>query len=198
MARKSKRASHRHRRSRRSRLTRGGVAPIHHSDGGWSSKMSLGQGGDYLKFHAGQHGGAGVSLQGADISVIGGEGLPSALRGAALLGGQDRALGAISGMSDQFGGRRRSRRKSHGRKRKSHGGKRKSHGGKRKSYGGKRKSHGRKRRHTRRRGGGHSMGYAPVGSPSMLLESPSQYIQGGLSNEWNGPEVDAARARAAL
>lgn len=194
MARKSKRASRRHRRShRRSHRSHGGVAPVQHVDAGWSSKMSLGQGGDYLKYHVGQHGGA--ALQGADLSVLGGEGLPSALRGAALMGQQDRALDAIRNMSDQLGGRRRSKR-SHRHKRKSHRNKRKSHGGKRKSHRNKRNK---RKRSTRRRGGAHHpMSYAPVTTPSMLLDSQSEYIKGGLSNEWMGPEVDAARARASL
>lgn len=198
MARKSKRVSH-SRRSRRShhvRRTLGGVAPLHHTDVGWSSKMSLGQGSDYLKYHVGQHGG--VQLQGADVSVIGAEGLPSALRSAALLGNQDRALDSIRGMSDQLGGRRHSKRakKSHARK----SGKSKLRGGKRKTQArksGKRKSHGRKR-HSRRRGGAHHISFAPITAQGMLLDSHSDYVKGGLSNEWNGPEIAAARARASL
>lgn len=193
MARKSKRASRRHRRSHRVRRAhRGGVAPVNHVDAGWSSLRSHGQGVDFLKFHAGQHGGA--QLQGADLSVLGGDSLPSGLRGAAMLNGQDNALSAIRNMSDQLGGRRRSKRskKSHGRKRKSHGRKRKSHGGKRKSHRRRRQSH---RRH---RGGAQHVGFAPFNAPTMLLESQHQYDAGGLSREWKGPEVAAAQARASM
>ena len=59
--RKSQRSQRKQRKSQR--RSRGGAAlsgaPLSFSlSGDWSSKMSQGQGGDYLKYHVGQHGGA--------------------------------------------------------------------------------------------------------------------------------------------
>jgi len=77
--------------------------------GNWSSKMSMGQGGDYLKYHVGQHGGY---LSGAPLSEISGSGLPAELRGPAHVAGLDSALRATAGMKDQTGGRRSRSKKS--------------------------------------------------------------------------------------
>ena len=77
--------------------------------GDWSSKMSMGHGGDYLKIHEGQHGGA---LAGAPLSEMGGA-LPSAMRGPAMLGGLDRAFNGIAGLKDQTGGKRRKHSRRH-------------------------------------------------------------------------------------
>ncbi len=179
-----------HRRNRRTRRSRGGVALSSHNDIGWSSKMSLAQGGDYFKYHEGQHGG-GAPLQGADLSSIGGEGLPSQLRSAAHLGGLDNAFREIQGLRDQAGGRRKSRkgRKSSRKSRK---------GGNRKSRkGGNRKSRNRKSRkggNRKRRGG--AMGYAPFPSAGSLLDSSLDYAKSGQNPHWNDVEVAMARARA--
>ena len=101
---------------------RGGMAPVGHSDIGWSSKYSLGQGVDFRDYHAGQHGGV---LQGAALSSMG-DALPSALRASAHLSGQDRALADIRSLSDQSGGKRkRSKNKSKNKSRRS----RRSRGG---------------------------------------------------------------------
>jgi len=179
-----------HRRSRRSRRSHGGVALASHNDIGWSSNRSLAQGGDYFKYHEGQHGG-GAPFQGADLSAIGGEGLPSQLRSSAHLGGLDNAFREIQGLRDQAGGKRKSRNRR-GRK----GGNRKSRksrkGGNRKSRkGGNRKNKNKSRR--RRRGG--AMGYAPFPSPGSLLGGVS-YAELGQNPQWRGVEVDMARARA--
>ncbi len=89
------------------RQTRGGAlvgAPLSDSlAGNWSSKMSMGQGGDYLKYHVGQHGGY---LSGAPLSEVSGSGLPAELRGPAHVAGLDSAIRATAGMKDQAGGRR--------------------------------------------------------------------------------------------
>jgi hypothetical protein len=71
--------------------------------GDWSSKMSMGQGGDFLKYHVGQHGGA---LAGAPMTAIG-ETLPQGLHAAAHIGSLDKAMADIAGLKDQAGGRRR-------------------------------------------------------------------------------------------
>ena len=63
-----------HSRNRRTRR-RGGSCAIDGSPvdenlaGSWSSRMSQGQGEDYLKYHEGQHGGA-CSAEGAPLSSI--------------------------------------------------------------------------------------------------------------------------------
>ena len=75
-SRKTHRRMHRKRSTRRrSTRRRGGAdalsgAPVnYHLSGDWSSRMSLGQGADYFKYHEGQHGG-GLGMGG---SLIGGD-----------------------------------------------------------------------------------------------------------------------------
>jgi hypothetical protein len=163
-----------------------------------TSRTSLGQGADFLKYHQGQHGG--YIANGAPMSAITASSLDGALRGPAHLGGLDKAFAAIAGLSDQQGGRRRrsKRAKKHAKRSK------KSKGGKRskKSKGGKRsKKHGkRSKKHTRRhkRGGSHELGFAPFPSKGMLL-SGAQYSQAGLNPEWkNAVEFDSAMQRSAM
>jgi hypothetical protein len=181
MAKKSRRSSSRkmkHTRKhkthrRRTHRRRGGMAPVsYHLSGSWPSRMSLGQGADYFKYHEGQHGG-GLSYGNFPEAVMS-RGLPESLRGPAHIGGIDKAIADVRGLSDApnsaatVGGRRRKHSKSH---RKSH---RKSHS--------KRHSRRHHRSHRRRRGG--SLGYAPFPSSGMLLSSPKQYAQAGLNPEW--------------
>ena len=191
MARKTHRRKYHHRRSH------GGVAPASHDDIGWSSKMSLGQGDDYLKYHVGQHGGA--ALQGADLSSLGSEGLPSSLRSSAMLGGLDKAFGEIQGLRDQSGGKRRRRRShrrrsQHHRRRSQHHRRRSQHHRRRSQH--RRHSQHRRRSHRRRRGG--ALAHAPFPSQGMLLGSSIDYARAGLNPHWNDVEADAARARAAM
>jgi len=194
MASRKSQRKHKSRRSRRhgrSRRSRGGAAlssaPLAYSlAGDWSSKMSAGQGGDYLKYHVGQHGGA---LAGAPLTAIDSSALPSALRGPAHIGGLDKAFSDVAGLRDQAGGKRRRtrRHKKHGKK--------SSKGGKRKS------SKSSKRRRTRRssrKSKGGAMGYAPFGSATMLLDSAG-YSKAGLTPQWSsGVEFDAAKQRQGL
>jgi hypothetical protein len=160
-----KHKSHRRRTHRkRSTRRRGGMAPVnYHLSGSWPSRMSLGQGADYFKYHTGQHGGV------APLSAIGST-LPPALRGPAHIGGIDQAYADIAGLKDgptdpivrpSTGGRRRRHKKSRKHSRKAH----------RKSY-----------RNKRRSGG--ALGYAPFPSQGMLLKSSEQYAQAGLNPEW--------------
>ena len=95
-------------------------APLSQSlSGDWSSKMSMGQGGDYLKYHVGQHGG----MAGAPLSAIDGSALPMSLRGAAHMGALDKSYTEIAGLKDQAGGRRsRKHSRKHSRKQKKRGG----------------------------------------------------------------------------
>jgi hypothetical protein len=178
MVRKSRRAhsrkmkhhsrKHKTHRRRSTHRRRGGMAPVnYHLSGSWPSRMSLGQGADYFKYHEGQHGGM------APLSAIG-ETLPGPLRGPAHIGGIDKAIADVRGLCDEpncgstqaakVGGRRRKHRKSHKR----------SHRNKRRTVH-RRKSH-------RRRGG--SLGYAPFPSSGMLLSSSKAYAQAGLNPEW--------------
>ena len=196
-----KHKSHRRRHSRKEGDAMLNGAPVSYSlANDWSSKMSMGQGGDYLKYHVGQHGGA---LAGAPLSEMGGA-LPSAMRGPAMLGGLDRAFNGIAGLKDQAGGKRRkhSRRKHSRRKhsrrrhsRRKHS-RRKNGGGScgKSLYGGSRRKNGgsRRKRSTRRSKGG-ALGYAPISSASMLLDSAA-YSKAGLNPD-SGVEFDAAAAR---
>ncbi len=106
---------HKARRTHVRRTLRGGsnlgasAAPLQYSlAGDWSSKMAQGQGGDYLKYHVGQHGG-----QRGGVAPVGDTGVMDAsLRGPAMLAGQDQAFAAIAGLKDQAGGKRSKRSKS--------------------------------------------------------------------------------------
>jgi hypothetical protein len=163
-----------HRRGKTHRRHRGGVAPVNYSlAGNWSSKMSLGQGGDYLKYHVGQHGGF---LPGAAFPrAVVDSSLPSNLRGPAHVGGIDKAIADVHGFKDpnQAGGRRK-HRKHHSRKHHS------------------RKHHS--RRHRKRRHGG-SLGYAPFPSKGMLLDSQLDYARAALNPNWRDVEVMDANIR---
>ena len=206
---KSQRRRRSQRSQRRSKKQGGAVlsgAPLAYSlSNDWSSKMSLGQGGDYLKYHVGQHGGA---LDGAPLSEIGGA-LPAAMRGPAHIGGLDSAFSQIAGMKDQAGGKRHKRSKHSTRRSKKHGRKAKKHGGKRSRRHSKKRS---TRRHSKKQGGrkrsqrsrkqrksqGGALGYAPFGGASMLLDSAG-YAKAGLTPQWSaGAEFDAAAARASM
>ena len=205
------RKSHRKHKSHRRRHSRkeGGAmlngAPVSYSlANDWSSKMSMGHGGDYLKIHQGQHGGA---LAGAPLSEMGGA-LPSAMRGPAMLGGLDRAFSGIAGLKDQAGGKRRKHsRRKHSRRRHS---RRKNGGGScgkslyggsrrksRKNGGSRRKSSkkngGSRRKRSTRRSKGGALGYAPVSAGAMLLDAGG-YAKAGLSPD-TGVEFAAAAAR---
>lgn len=188
MARKSRRSSSRkmkHTRKhkthrRRTHRRRGGMAPVnYHLSGSWPSRMSLGQGADYFKYHEGQHGG-GLSF-GKFPEAVMDPGLPAALRGPAHIGGIDKAIADVRGLCDPpncpgttpaapagatTGGRRRRHHKRHSKK---------HH---------KSRRHSRKHRKTHRRHRGGALGYAPFPSPGMLLSSPKAYAQAGLNPEW--------------
>lgn len=141
---------------RRTHRRRGGAegAPVnYHLSGSWPSKMSLGQGADYFKYHEGQHGG-GLSY-GAFPSAVLSTGLPQELRGPAHIGGIDKAIADVRGLSDApnssatVGGRRnRSRRNRSSRNRS-----RRNRSRRNKSCGGSR-NRSRRNRNRRNRTGG--------------------------------------------
>ena len=192
------RRGHRSSRSRRTHRRRGGSyalegAPVNYRlAGSWPSRMSLGQGTDYFKYHVGQHGGMGYdsNMGGAPLKAITNSELPQNLRMAAHINGIDKAIADVRPLKDpnQAGGRRRSKRrgsKRHGKKR----------GGKRKCWGMSKRRKSNKSRRTRRRGG--SMGYAPFPSSSMLLSTPREYAQAGLNPQWKTDVAfDLAKVRA--
>jgi hypothetical protein len=159
--------------SRRKRCWTGGanqlVFPAGVNDTSMSapSRLSLAQGGDYESLHAGQHGGAAISL--ANSAPPGYTGmLDDSLRMTARIGVLDQSMSAIKGMSDQSGGRRRRR------------GKKTSRRGKK----GSRRSGRSSRR--KQRGGAFSMAHVgDVAAPGMLL-SPQQEAQAlrGMNPEW--------------
>lgn len=96
-------------RSQKRHTRKRGGAPLDYSlAGDWSSKMSMGQGGDYMKYHQGQHGG---NLSGAPLSELG-QTLPMGLRGPAHISGLDGAFQQIAGLKDQAGGKRRKQRRT--------------------------------------------------------------------------------------
>ena len=176
----SKRSSKRsHRHSRRHRATRrrrmnGGQAPLTYSlAGDWASKMSQAQGGDFFKYHAGQHGGA------APVSSIGMPMLSAGMAGPAMMSGLDAAIRETAGMRDpspadampalpnqKVGGKRKGRKAS-------------------------RKASRKGRKGSKRRGG--ALGFAPVSAPGMLL-SNAAYSQAGLNPDYVGAATEYAMA----
>ena len=209
------RRGYRSRRNQRTRRSRGGMyaldgAPVkYHLAGSWPSRMSLGQGTDYFKYHVGQHGGRNrrhrggmgydSNMGGAPMSAITNSTLPQNLRMAAHIDGIDKAIADVRPLKDpnQMGGRRGSKRRGGASKRRSGASKRR---GSRKCWGmsrrkGNRKSGRKSRRSTRRRGG--SMGYAPFPNKGMLLDSPREYAQAGLNPQWKTDVAfDLAKVRA--
>ena len=174
------------RRVSRRRMTRrrmnGGVAPLTYSlSGDWASKMSMAQGGDFFKYHAGQHGGA------APVSNIGMSMLASGMEGPAMMSGLNRALAETAGMSDlpNQGGAPMAPQKVGGRRRK----------GKSSRRGKASRKANRKtnRRNNKRRGG--ALGFAPISAPGMLL-SAGEYSQAGLNPGYRGAAVEYAVADA--
>lgn len=186
----SRRASSRNKRAHSRRQTqrkRGGAdaldgASVKYSlAGSWPSRMSLGQGQDYFKYHVGQHGGASYDYNhgGAPLRAISHSSLPDGLRDAAHVNGLDRAIEYSRQFKDpnQAGGRRRRTRRKGGKRGKKNGKKNgKKHG---KSH---RKSHNRSRRTHRKRGG--DLGYSPFPGKGMLLDSSTAYAQAGLNPQW--------------
>lgn len=139
------------------------------------SKLNHAQGQEYESLHAGQHGGAAVSLASAAPPGYTGM-LDDSLRATARIGVLDESMQAIQGMSDQSGGGPRRRVSRRG-----------SRSGKRS---GSRSSKRRGSRSTRKRkmrgGSGFTLANAQdVGAPGMLL-SPSQQAQAlqGMNPEW--------------
>jgi hypothetical protein len=181
-AHRSKRASHSRRAHKRHTRRRGGAyaiqgAPVGYAlAGDWSSQRSMGQGGDYLKYHAGQHGGA---LAGAPVSMIAGSVLPAHLQGSAHVAGSFAALQEVAHLRDQAGGKRSKRSK-------------RSRGGKRS----KRSRGGKRSKRSKRSRGGALMG-APFNGPSMLLRGGEE-AAAGLNPHWRSVEVSAAQARQGL
>ncbi len=190
-SRKTKRTVRRTQR-RRTHRRRGGEqairgAPVNYSlAGNWSSRMSLGQGDDFFKYHEGQHGGEAPFPGGVTNSM-----LPAALRGPAHLDGIDKAIADVRPLRDdnQMGGRRRRRRST--KSRRTH----KKRGGKRHAKKSHKKSRKSRRLSRRRRGG--ALGYAPVSAPGMLLSGPRAYAEAGLNPEWKtAVEFTDAKIRA--
>jgi hypothetical protein len=194
--------------SRRKRCWSGGaqtVFPANVNDESMlsASELNKAQGIDYESLHAGQHGGAAVSLASAAPPGYTGM-LDDSLRGAARISVLDESMQGIQGMSDQSGGSRKRKgpsrkRKGSSRKRKNcmMGGKRKRKGLSRKRknsmMGGKRTMSWKKAMAAVRKiysnkmgGGAYSLANAQdAGAPGMLL-SPSQEATalGGMNPEW--------------
>lgn len=181
VSRKLKRTAKRKTAHRRNRRSHGGEAPVnYHLSGSWPSRMSLGQGADYFKYHEGQHGGA-LGMGPYPAAVLS-PGLPQDLRGPAHIGGIDKAIADVRGLSDApnspntVGGKRSKSRRNKSKKAKKNRTKKAKKGDKRRT---KRNNRDKRRK---RRGG--SLGYAPFPSPGMLLDSSKAYAQAGLNPDW--------------
>lgn len=199
--------------SRRNRRQAGGMAPLDDKSMAGAGQLSLAQGTEYAKMHAGQHGGAAVSL--VNSAPVGFTGmLDDSLRGAARVGVLDDAVNTATAAGQSGGRRRGSRRGRKGSKksRKSRKGRKGSRKGSRKSrrsrrssrssrmnamrgmmgmYGGKRGSRrngmlNRFRKMLGMSGGAYSLAAAAdYGAPGMLL-SPGEEAKalGGMNPEW--------------
>lgn len=170
----------RDKRTRKNKRTQGGVAPVtYHLSGSWPSRMSLGQGADYFKYHEGQHGGAALDY-GAFPGAVLDRGLPDALRGPAHIGGIDKAIADVRGLCDPpncpgtVGGKRNKKNKRNSLYGKTKGGKRTK----------KNKRNVSKRNKKNKKSKGGSLGFAPFPSSGMLLDSQKAYAQAGLNPEW--------------
>lgn len=190
-SRNKRNACRRSRRANRTQRRRGGAdgAPVSYSlAGSWPSRMSLGQGADYFKYHVGQHGGMGydANMGGAPLKAISDSMLPQQLRMAAHIDGIDKAIADVRPLKDQMGGHQRRSVRRRNVKRKCWS---------RRNRKGNRKGHRKSNRRTRRRGG--SMGYAPFPNKGMLLDSSREYAQAGLNPQWKSDVAfDLAKVRA--
>lgn len=176
------------RRHHSRRQHRGGMAPVNYSlAGSWPSKMSLGQGDDFAKYHAAQHGGAAPY----PVAVSGAPMLSGAMEGPAMMHGLNKAMADIAGLSDMPGpapvvamqkgaGRRKHRRHT----------KSKSKKHSRKHT----RKHTRRQRRQRRQQGG-ALGFAPVGANPMLL-SQAGYNMAGLNPGYISGDVEGRVAAA--
>jgi len=192
---------------KRSGTRRGGChglagAPVGDSlAGSWSSIMSQGQGGDFLKYHAGQHGGY---LAGAPLSAIDSSMLPAAMQGPAHVASTFKAHADVAGMKDQTGGYRKTLRKlrKQSKQRKQRKSLRKQskqrkslrkQSKQRKSLRKQRKQ----RKQSKSRGG--ALEYAPFPSQAMLLDA-SGYARAGLNPDFvtGGIEAHQASLREAM
>ena len=101
--RSQKRSQKRRSQSQRRRTQRrqgGGThldgAPLSYSlAGDWSSRMSLGQGQDFFKYHADQHGGSAPYP-----AAVMGDALPSSMVGPSMSNGYYRAFSDVAGLKD--------------------------------------------------------------------------------------------------
>jgi len=166
-------------RSRRTRRKRGGGCALVGADlqydlaGSSAAKQSLGQGGDFLQYHEGQHGGAYGPFGGTPIASSYNLDVP---HGAAGLNGLDRAFAGIAGLQD--GGRRRRRTRRGLKHRRRH---------RTRIMGGKRKH---RTKHRRSKGG--ALGYSPYPASGMLG------VKAELHPDFqSGIELDSAMMRQA-
>jgi len=167
---------HTRRNSRKNRSTRsrrnnfvGGYAansatPMDINDTSMMSpqRLSIGQGNQFAELTKNMHGGMGVYPGAVTES-----GLPQNLHASARLLALDQKYAEIANMSDQAGGRRRSRKN------------RKASRKNRKASRKNRKASRKNRRSLR----GGALGYAPTDAPGMLLDA-SQTARAGLNPEW--------------
>jgi len=174
VSRKMKR-THKRKTAHRRNKRKGGAAPVnYHLSGSWPSRMSLGQGADYFKYHEGQHGGS--LAMGPYPAAVLSPGLPADLRGPAHIGGIDKAIADVRPLKDsnQAGGKRKKNKSKRNKKNKT----------KRNKKDKRRTKRNKSKRNKRGKRKGGSLGYAPFPSSGMLLDSQKAYAQAGLNPEW--------------
>jgi hypothetical protein len=179
VSRKMKR-THKRKTAHRRNKYKGGEAPVnYHLSGSWPSRMSLGQGADYFKYHEGQHGGA--LGMGPYPSAVLSPGLPADLRGPAHIGGIDKAIADVRPLKDanQAGGKRKKNKNKNKTKRN------KKNKTKRNKKDKRRTKRNKSKRNKRGKRKGGSLGYRSF--PELVECSwirQKAYAQAGLNPEW--------------
>jgi len=151
--------------------------------------MSLGQGGDYFKYHADQHGGGGL-LSGADYN--------KALTGEPFLSGAAAASARVEGLNNaitysaQFRDAMPPALVNNSIVMPETTPQQQQKGGRRSRRSGKKSKKSKKVKKTvrRRRQGGGSLGFASVNSPGLLLPNKAMYDDAGLNPEFRGAAAE--------
>ena len=181
-------------------------APLRYSlAGDWSSRMSLGQGQDFFKYHADQHGGSAPYP-----AAVMGDALPSSMVGPSMSNGYYRAFSDVAGLKDpqptpniplpgvsaapstaQGGGKHCGSRRRKGRK-----GQKKSQKRQQRQQQ-QRQQQRQQQQRQRQQQGGATLGYQSATAPGLLLPTQSMYNQAGLNPQYYlGTSTESADAIA--
>jgi len=159
--------------------------------------MSLGQGKDFFKYHADQHGGSAPYP-----AAVMGDALPSSMVGPSMSNGYYRAFSDVAGLKDpqptpnfplagvsaapstaQGGGKYRRSQKRKGRKGQKKSQKKTQKKSQKKSQKQQQKQQ-QKQKQQKQQKGGAALGYQSATAPGLLLPTQSMYNQAGLNPQY--------------